>query len=259
MTRGWHTSIFLKNDYLCTVMKIMKRFLTALSIYVLMASCGTVKQGARYFTMDEMPDLVKCLPAPPAFGSPEFAYDSLRYFWGKEQRKDPVRARIAARDAAWQLDTVFTTFNEAIGLELSPERTPQIWKLLYDGIKTIEQIRVHPKKYYHRLRPFVYFGEQTLCPWEDDELRGEGSYPSGHTIRGWSCALMLAEVAPERAEELYARGWMYGESRVIAGAHWQSDVDASRAAASIAYAKVNTSKEFRRQIKRAKKEYERMR
>ena len=240
-------------------MKIMRRILGVVAVIVLTASCGTAKQGAKYFTMEEMPDLVKCLPAPPAFGSPEFAYDSLRYFWGKEQRKDPVRARIAARDAAWQLDTVFTTFNEAIGLELSPERTPQIWKLLYDGIKTIEQIRVHPKKYYHRLRPFVYFGEKTLCPWEDDELRGEGSYPSGHTIRGWSCALMLAEVAPERAEELYARGWMYGESRVIAGAHWQSDVDASRAAASIAYAKVNTSKEFRRQIKRAKKEYERMR
>ena len=239
-------------------MKIIRRFLGAIAVIVLTASCGTARQGARYFTMEEMPDLVKCLPAPPAFGSPEFAYDSLRYFWGKEQRKDPVRARIAARDAAWQLDTVFTTFNEAIGLELSPERTPQIWKLLYDGIKTIEQIRVHPKKYYHRLRPFVYFGEQTLCPWEDDELRGEGSYPSGHTIRGWSCALMLAEVAPERAEELYARGWMYGESRVIAGAHWQSDVDASRAAASIAYAKVNTNKEFRRQVARARAEYLKM-
>ena len=120
-----------------------------LALLVIATSCGTARQGARYFTMEEMPDLVKCLPAPPAFGSPEFAYDSLRYFWGKEQRKDPVRARIATRDAAWQLDTVFTTFNEAIGLELSPERTPQIWKLLYDGIKTIEQIRVHPKKYYH--------------------------------------------------------------------------------------------------------------
>ena len=115
---------------------------------MLISSCSATRTAAgsgdipTYFSIDDMPDLVKCLPAPPAFGSPEFAYDSLRYFWGKEQRKDPVRARIATRDAAWQLDTVFTTFNEAIGLELSPERTPQIWKLLYDGIKTIEQIRI---------------------------------------------------------------------------------------------------------------------
>lgn len=236
-------------------MNNMNRILAALAITLAAVSCGTAKQSAKYFTMDQMPDLVRSLPAPPAFGSPEFAYDSLRYFWGKEQRKDPVRAAIAERDAKWQLDTVFTTFNGAIGLELSPVNTPEIWKLLYDGVSTIEQIRVHPKAYYHRKRPFVYFNEHLLTAWEEDELKGEGSYPSGHSIRGWSCALILAEVAPERAEELYARGWMYGESRVIAGAHWQSDVDASRDAASIGYSKLQTSKEFRKQVAKARKEY----
>ena len=223
-------------------------------------SCGTVvKTGGNYFTMDEMPDLVKCLPAPPAPGSPEFAYDSLRYFWGKEQRNNPALAAIADRDARWQLDTVFTIFGEACGLRLSPTGTPEIWKLLTDGILTIQQIRVHPKAYFHRQRPFEYFNDHVLTAWEEDELRGEGSYPSGHTIRGWSCALMLAEVAPEKAEALYARGWQYGESRVIVGAHWQSDVDNSRAAASIAYAKLQTSKEFRKQVARARAEYLRVR
>ena len=38
-----------------------------------------------------------------------------------------------------------------------------------------------------------------------------------------------------------ARGYMYGESRVIVGAHWQSDVDAGRLVASVAYAKLHTS------------------
>ena len=94
----------------------MKRTLILLTAFLIAASCATMRPAAStYFTMDEMPDLVRCLPAPPAFGSPEFAYDSLRYFWGKEQRKDPVRSGIAARDAVWQLDSVFTTFNEAMG------------------------------------------------------------------------------------------------------------------------------------------------
>ena len=231
----------------------MKRSVLLFAI-ILLASCATVKPQ-KYFTMDEMPDLVKCLPAPPAFGSEEFKYDSLRYFWGKEQRKDPVRAAIADRDAGWQIDTIIAVFSEPFGMKLSPEKTPQIWNLLYSGILTMEQIRVRPKAYFHRLRPFEYFNDHVLTLWEEDELRGEGSYPSGHTIRGWVMALMLSEINPDAAEALYAKGWEYGESRVIAGAHWQSDVDASRAAASIAYAKIQTSKEFRKQVARARAEF----
>ena len=231
----------------------MKRSVLLFAI-ILLASCATVKPQ-KYFTMDEMPDLVKCLPAPPAPGTPEFGYDSLRYFWGKEQRKDPARAAIADRDAGWQIDTIIAIFSDPFGMKLSPEKTPQIWNLLYSGILTMEQIRVRPKAYYHRLRPFEYFNDHVLTLWEEDELRGEGSYPSGHTIRGWVMALMLAEINPSCAEALYAKGWEYGESRVIVGAHWQSDVDNSRAAASIAYAKIQTSKEFRKQVARARAEF----
>lgn len=231
----------------------MKRSVLLFAI-ILLASCATVKPQ-KYFTMDEMPDLVKCLPAPPVPGTPEFGYDSLRYFWGKEQRKNQVRAAIADRDAGWQIDTIIAIFSDPFGMKLSPEKTPQIWNLLYSGILTMEQIRVRPKAYYHRLRPFEYFNDHVLTLWEEDELRGEGSYPSGHTIRGWVMALMLAEINPSCAEALYAKGWEYGESRVIVGAHWQSDVDNSRAAASIAYAKIQTSKEFRKQVARARAEF----
>jgi acid phosphatase (class A) len=234
----------------------MKRSVLLFAV-ILLASCATVRPQ-KYFTMDEMPDLVKCLPAPPAPGTPEFRYDSLRYFWGKEQRKDPVRAAIADRDAGWQIDTVIAVFSGPFGMKLSPDGTPEIWHLLYSGIKTMEQIRVRPKAYFHRQRPFEYFNDHVLTLWEEEELRGEGSYPSGHTIRGWAMALMLAEVNPDAAEALFAKGWEYGESRVIVGAHWQSDVDASRAAASIAYAKAQTSKAFRRQVARARAEYLRL-
>ena len=56
-----------------------------------------------YFTVDELPDLIKCLPAPPAFDSPEFAYDMMRFAWGKQQRLDEERAAIAKRDAVCRL------------------------------------------------------------------------------------------------------------------------------------------------------------
>ena len=84
------------------------------------------------------------------------------------------------------------------------------------------------------------------------------SYPSGHTIRGWGAALILSEINPAAANALYHKGWEYGVSRVIVGAHWQSDVDASRPATSIAYSLLQTSPAYRKQVARAKKEFKRL-
>ena len=97
--------------------------------------------------------------------------------------------------------------------------------------------------------------EPTLTPWDEASLSRNGSFPSGHTILGWSAALLLSEINPERADTLLARGLMYGESRVIVGAHWQSDVDAGVLAASVAYGKLHTSKRFQKDMKRARKEF----
>lgn len=227
-------------------------------------SCGSVRhaqtaEGAElWLDTKELPDLVACLPAPPAFGSPEFAYDSIMYYRSKERHADKVRMQMAEIDAVWSLDTVFTAFNEPFGLQLSPTETPQIWKLLLNGISTIEQIRVAPKAYYHRLRPFEYFEEHPYTAWEEDFLRGEGSYPSGHTIRGWSIAMILTEINPDAADALFKRGWQYGESRVLVGAHWQSDVDVSRVAASIAYSRLQASPEYRKQVRKARREFQRL-
>ena len=232
---------------------------TLLLVALLAVSCGTARQAAdTYFTIDEMPDLVKCLPAPPEPGSAGFAYDSTRYEWGKLQRLDPERAALADHDAIWTLPDLFTTFNEPFGMELSPEGTPQIWKLLEESINTVSLIRIRPKAHFHRIRPFEYFNEPLLTTWEEAEVRGEGSYPSGHTIRSWAVAMILAEINPDAAEALYARGWIYGDSRVIVGAHWQSDVDNSRVAAAIGYAHLQSSPAFRAQMERAKKEFRRL-
>lgn len=53
----------------------------------------------------------------------------------------------------------------------------------------------------------------TLYPADEPALRKNGSYPSGHTLLGWSSALLLTEINPDRADTILARGLMYGESR----------------------------------------------
>ena len=237
----------------------MKRFVLVMLAALLF--CGSLQVKAQndekklYFSTDELPDLIKCLPPPPSFNSPEFSYDVVRYQWGKIQRLDSVRAAIARRDAVWSYDALLAEFSIPFGLTLSRTETPEIWKLMETSLSTTDQMRVAPKAYYHRLRPFELYEEHLLSTETEAELSGEGSYPSGHTMRGWLTALLLAEINPARADTLYARGWMYSESRVIEGAHWQSDIDATRAGASIAYAALHTSPEFLAQLQKAKTEF----
>ena len=208
-----------------------------------------------YFTTKEMPDMLKWCPAPPDTVGAHFAYDIIQYMWGKEMRNNKERADIAIRDAVYGLDCIIREFSEPFGLQISKEETPEIYKVLRDATATCDSICTLPKKYYMRRRPFMRMNESTLYPSDEPHLRKNGSYPSGHTILGWSSALLLSEINPDRADTLLARGYMYGESRVIVGAHWQSDVDAGRLAASAAYAKLHTSERFLEQMRLARQEF----
>ena len=226
--------------------------------------CGSVKAQAQndsvtlYFSAEEMPDLIKCLPPPPDTIGIDFAHDILRYMWGKTQRGDSARAVIAFRDAVWHYDSLFAEFNVPFGLEISKEGTPEIYKYLVNSLSTIDQTRVVPKAFYRRKRPFERFREHMLTVYEEPYLSGEGSYPSGHSQRGYATALLLSEVNPDNADTIMARGFMYGESRVIVGAHWQSDVDASRLGAAIGMARLHTSTAFLEQLGKAQAEFQRL-
>ncbi len=223
--------------------------------------CGSLQIKAQnndvklYFSADEMPDLIKCLPPPPDTVGVDFAHDIMRYLWGKTQRNDSVRAALVFRDAVWNYDSLFAVFSVPFGLEISKDGTPEIYKFLVNSLSTIDQTRVRPKAYYHRKRPFERFHEHMLTMYEEAELSGEGSYPSGHSQRGYAAALLLSEVNPANADTIMARGFMYGESRVIAGAHWQSDVEASRLCAAIGMARLHTSPEFLAQLDKAQREF----
>lgn len=239
----------------------MKKILSLILVLSLSFSLYAEDEPETYLTIDQMPDLVKCLPAPPDTIGEHFSHDIMRYFWGKQQRLDPERAAQARRDAAWTYEALAAQFSPAFGMTISQEETPEIWKLLTSGVHSATAIRKPIKAYYHRMRPFVRFHEHILtyqAEEDEAELAGEGSYPSGHTMRGWATALLLAELNPDNADAIYKRGWDYGESRVIVGAHWQSDVDVSRAAASIGYAALHNSPAFRKQMEKAKAEYKKL-
>ena len=143
-------------------------------------------------------------------------------------------------------------------MTISEEATPAIFKLVSRVIPTFRLAVVKPKETYYRLRPYERFNEQTAIPWDEERERNTGSYPSGHTIRGWGLALVLSELNPERQDSLLKLGYEWGQSRVIAGYHWQSDVDASRLMAAGVFARLHTSPAFLADMADAREELQRL-
>jgi membrane-associated phospholipid phosphatase len=50
------------------------------------------------------------------------------------------------------------------------------------------------------------------------------SFPSGHTTYGYTGAVLLAIMLPERYQQMIARGAEYGNDRILIGAHYTMDV-----------------------------------
>lgn len=56
------------------------------------------------------------------------------------------------------------------------------------------------------------------------DLTNSPSYPSGHTTYGYTGAVLLAVLVPQRYAQMIARGAEYGNDRVIMGSHYVMDV-----------------------------------
>lgn len=65
----------------------------------------------------------------------------------------------------------------------------------------------------------------------NQDLTDSPSYPSGHTTYGYTEALVLAILVPDRYQQMIARAAEYGNNRIIVGAHYAMDVLGGRTVA----------------------------
>lgn len=193
------------------------------------------------------PDLMRILPPPPAPGSPRNLADRA-IFQATRALRGSERWDVATRDVS---DDTFTTFACAIGMQLDAKTAPATTHV-FDRISS--GVLVDPvKRGYATRRPYLE-GDQPICEAKTAHLAGNGDYPSGHTTNGWSTALLLAELLPDRATEILARGRAYGESRYICGSHSQSAVEAGYMSGAVLVATLHAAPDFRRDMDAARAE-----
>jgi len=209
----------------------------------------------KYLNESQVASSVQLLPPPPEPGSVLFQYDRERYLWGKLQRNTP-RGEQAVLDADVSATGIARAFSEAFGIEINHKNCPEIHTLMLHMREDAGDLATEEaKQYYKRIRPFVLFEDHTSVPEVEKWYVKSPSYPSGHTAMGWAEALVLAEINVENQQAILQRGYDMGTSRVIAGFHYQSDVDNARVVAAAVVARLHADKAFSKQLAKAKKEF----
>ena len=222
-----------------------------------LAEVGELRPGSGYalgyLERKSLPNSLALLPPPPKDGSAVAAADLEAYRTTRSLRDTP-RWELAVKDANLKFPTAGEAFSCAMDMPINAESAPHLTMLLRRTLLDAGLSTYAAKDNYNRPRPFVAVNETMCTPAEDAQLRKDGSYPSGHAALGWAWALVLAELAPERTDAVIARGLAFGQSRVICGVHWQSDVDAGRVMAAATVAKLHSNETFRAQMAAAREE-----
>jgi acid phosphatase (class A) len=209
---------------------------------------------AGYLQPAELPDSKALLPPPPAAGSVSLAADEDIYRTTRAFRDTPRWVQ-AAKDAELRFPKATEHFSCALGMPISAEATPHLNMLLRRVRMDASRATDKAKDHYNRQRPFMLFGDPICTPEEQAGFKPD-SYPSGHTSIGWAWALTLAELAPDRADAILARGLAFAQSRIVCGVHWQSDVEAGRIVGAAAVSRLHADPVFVAQMAAARKEVE---
>ena len=201
-----------------------------------------------YLAASDRPDLTKVLAPPPEPGS---ARDRANAEIFRETRalQGTPRWELATRDVTGDM---YDHFAEALGVRLTQAEAPVLTAILrragYD-----RWVVGDAKTYWATKRPYIGT-DLPICEAKTDHLAGNPDYPSGHSAHGVHVAMLLAELAPQRADVLYARGREYAESRFICGAHSYSAVEAGILSGMVIYGAEQRSDVFQRDMQAARAE-----
>jgi acid phosphatase (class A) len=207
-------------------------------------------QSAGYLASGSL-DILKVLPPAPVEGDTRYETDRLVFKQTRSWEGTP-RWRMASDDALASPADLLRHFSCSVGVELNPANAPKIMAVASRATRDAGREMDVAKKHFQRKRPF-WIDKGDICR-PREELGNTYDYPSGHTTAGWTWALVLAQVAPDRASPILARGRAIGESRVVCGVHNASAVEGGRYTADAVMALTSQNAEFRADVEAARKE-----
>ena len=231
----------------------MRSMAWRMGLVAMLVLSSAVPAGARdktgYLPVGEGLDLATILPGPPTPGSPRAKADAQLFRDSRAMQGSP-RWQQATADVSSDLGDRFAT---ALGFRPDWSRLPVTKTLIarFDADRSAA-IRVG-KAHWQSARPFIGT-DLPICEPRTPSLIANGDYPSGHTAHGWGFALIMAELLPDRAQAILARGRDYGDSRWICGSHTMSAVEGGYLAASAIVAREHGDAAFRRDMAAAAEE-----
>jgi acid phosphatase (class A) len=187
-------------------------------------------------------DLLAVLPSAPVQGDARDQADRKIFRQTRAFAGSP-RWVLAISDVKTDTASMMSDFSCAAGIVLTPASAPHLAALLDRAARDTGHQTGLAKNFYKRERPFkIDHGE--ICEPASD-VANSFDYPSGHTTLGWTWATILAELLPDRATPILARGRAYGESRVVCGVHNASAVEGGRLSAAATLSAVRATPTYK--------------
>jgi acid phosphatase (class A) len=249
------------------------------AVVALLAGCASSSGSAameRAYAVPVGLDVTRLLAPPPADAATQ-ARD-LEAVRSAQQKRTPEQA--AQAEASTAVDVFL--FASVLGPAFAAERVPATAAFFARVYRSALPYLQTAKDCWNRERPFVV--DPGLAPLErsfaSTRLRSvpapdralpspprdspctaparaisySPSYPSGHATVGAMMAILLAGMVPEQRDALFARGWEYGDSRVLSGVHFPSDVEAGRVLGTLLIAMMEQDTGFHADLLAARRE-----
>jgi acid phosphatase (class A) len=225
----------------------MKPLSNRLVLFVLLGALGGLAradQPALFRT--GLVDPIKLLPAPAALDTEEMKAELQTVLRVQETRTDKDIERARA-----DLNIRTDSYQGVLGPWMTAEKLPRL-QALFERMEKQAKLYSNPAK-EHFKRPRPPAADTRVKPLFEEVDAG---YPSGHSLRGQMFAILLSELAPDKADALLTRGREIGWSRVIGGVHFPSDVIGGRTLGQALAREMLANPAFRMELAEIRKEFE---
>jgi acid phosphatase (class A) len=178
----------------------------------------------QYYALSSEVDLIHVLAPPPTIDSPQGKAD-LQAVLEAQRVRTPAEVESARADACLSI----VRFANVMGPRFEASNLPFTITFLEHVTSDSQNSVQAAKKYFKRPHPSVT--DHDVSPIV--EQSSNCSYPSGHATFAYVTAILLSDMVPEKAPEIFERAAIYANSRLIGGVHYPTDLEAGRISASV--------------------------